>query len=137
MHDVYMGTALLYARKSKANRAQVGAVLVTATGIIIPGINGTPADDSNECEDPETGSTKPTVIHAETNCVLKAAKEGVSIIGATVYVTLSPCLSCSAMLIQAGVKNIYYKDEYRDLSSVEYLRRNGVNVEKYDQSIYL
>lgn len=78
MDDVYMGTAFLYARKSKAVRAQVGAVLVTETGILLPGINGTAAGTDNRCED-ENGLTKIETIHAELNCLIKAAKEGVSV----------------------------------------------------------
>ena len=81
--DVYMGTALLHAQRSKAIRAKVGAVLVTKTGIIIPGYNGTPSGTSNECEvrvfDRVASSTvlvtKPEVIHAELNCTIKAARE--------------------------------------------------------------
>ena len=78
MDDVYMGTAFLYARKSKAVRAQVGAVLVTETGILLPGINDTAAGTDNRCED-ENGLTKIETIHAELNCLIKAAKEGVSV----------------------------------------------------------
>lgn len=60
-----MGTALLYAKQSKANRAKVGAVLVTNTGIVIPGYNGTPTGTDNACEY-ENNVTLPSVIHAET-----------------------------------------------------------------------
>lgn len=142
LDDVYMGTAILHQAKSRALRAKVGAVIVTKTGVIIPGYNGTPAGTDNTCEDKvwhsyegpwgDSGEyvtvTKPTVIHAELNCVLKAAKEGISVDGAKVYVTLSPCLSCSAMLIQVGISEVIYKEEYRDTSGIDYLRENGVKV---------
>jgi dCMP deaminase len=130
--DVYMGTALLHAKKSKAVRAKVGAVLVTKTGIIIPGYNGTPSGTDNACEDQvreEDGIvlvTKPEVLHAELNTIMKAAREGVSVLGSTVYVTLSPCLPCSAMLLQAGISRLIYKDKYRDNSGVEYLQKYGI-----------
>ncbi len=130
--DVYMGTALLHAKKSKAARAKVGAVLVTKTGIIIPGYNGTPSGTDNACEDQvrvEDGIvlvTKPEVLHAELNTIMKAAREGVSVLGSTVYVTLSPCLPCSAMLLQAGISRLIYKDKYRDNSGVEYLQKYGI-----------
>ena len=130
--DVYMGTALLHAKKSKAVRAKVGAVLVTKTGIIIPGYNGTPSGTDNACEDqvPEEDGivlvTKPEVLHAELNTIMKASREGVSVLGSTVYVTLSPCLPCSALLLQAGISRLIYKDKYRDNSGAEYLQKYGI-----------
>jgi len=129
-----MGTALLHARLSKAVRAKVGACLVTATGTIVPSWNGTPQGTNNDCEyvDDETGAliTKPEVIHAELGAVLKCAKEGINTTGSTVYVTLAPCLPCSAMLKQAGVKKVVYKFDYRLNHGVQYLQKNGVEVIK-------
>lgn len=142
--EMYMGVAILHSRLSKAKRAQVGACLVTDNGTILGGVNGTPRGMSNECETliktsvPEHLSdmlvTKPEVIHAELQTILKAAREGVSCIGATVYVTLSPCIQCSAMLIQAGVKRVVYKQPYRDSSGIELLTDAGVKVESYGES---
>lgn len=141
LDETYMGTALLHAKLSKARRAQVGAVLVTSQGVTLTGYNGTPTGRSNECEYEEhhLGSlrphlvTKPEVIHAELNCIMKAAREGVSCIGATVYVTLSPCVQCSAMLVQAGVKRVVYKQLYRDDSGLELLKSCGILVQSYDE----
>lgn len=138
LDETYMGTALLHARLSKAKRAQVGAVLVTSQGVTLTGYNGTPVGLSNECEVFKTVHdsgpvyvTKPEVIHAELNCILKAAREGVSCIGATMYVTLSPCVPCAAMMIQAGVKRLVYKDSYRDQGGTDLLQRAGIVVESY------
>lgn len=141
LDETYMGTALLHARLSKARRAQVGAVLVTSHGVTLTGYNGTPTGRSNDCEyevhylkdEFPTLITKPEVIHAELNCIMKAAREGVSCIGATVYVTLSPCIQCSAMLVQAGVKRVVYKQQYRDDSGVELLKSCGILVQSYDE----
>lgn len=143
LDETYMGTALLHARLSKARRAQVGAVLVTSHGVTLTGYNGTPTGRSNDCEVlvktslpylfEDTLVTKPEVIHAELNCIMKAAREGVSCIGATVYVTLSPCIQCSAMLVQAGVKRVVYKQQYRDDSGVELLKSCGILVQSYDE----
>lgn len=133
LDDVYMGTAILHSRLSKAKRAQVGAVLVTNHGVTLTGYNGTPSGLANECETPEN-LTKPEVIHAELNCIMKAAREGVSCIGATVYVTLSPCVQCSAMLIQAGVKRVVYHQLYRDAFGIALLQDAGVVVQSYDQT---
>ena len=145
LDSVHMRTAMLYAENSKAVRKKVGAVIVTASGVILPGYNGTPMNTPNECEKkvwvPNEGPwgdngeyllvTKPEVIHAELNCVLKAAREGVSIMCSTVYVTLSPCVSCAAMLIQSGVYRVVYDEEYRDHSGIEYLSKHGILVERY------
>lgn len=128
---VYMGTAMLHAGLSHAKRRQVGACLVTDQKVTLTGYNGTPYGKDNSCED-ENNVTKIEVVHAELNAVLKAAREGISILNSTLYVTLSPCLMCSAMLIQAGVKRVVYKDEYRDLSGIDYLRSSGIQVEKYN-----
>lgn len=142
LDETYMGTALLHARLSKAKRAQVGAVLVTSQGVTLTGYNGTPTGLSNACEvevrtqvpGQTTGTliTKPEVIHAELNCILKAAREGVSCIGATMYVTLSPCVPCAAMMIQAGVKRLVYKEMYRDQGGINLLRDATIDVELYE-----
>ena len=134
---IYMQTAEAFAQLSKAQRKKVGAVLITSQGVVIPGTNGTASGTSNICEDIEytIGNivnlvTKPEVIHAELNCILKCAKEGVSCLDAVLYTSLSPCLPCSAMLKQAGVKKVYYRELYRDESGVQYLLNNGVLVEQ-------
>jgi dCMP deaminase len=138
LDETYMGTAMLHARLSKAKRAQVGAVLVTSQGVTLTGYNGTPRGLPNACEVFQTVHdsgpiyvTKPEVIHAELNCILKAAREGVSCIGATMYVTLSPCVPCAAMMIQAGITRLVYKDTYRDQGGTDLLQRAGVVVEQH------
>ena len=120
-----MQQARLYASMSKAQRLKVGAVLVTSTGIVIPGYNGTPKGLDNTCEDYE-GKTKLSVIHAELNCILKCSREGVSSQGSVVYMTHSSCQSCAAMLISAGVKEVIYADLYRDISGIGLLHEGHV-----------
>lgn len=135
LDKVYMQTAYLHAGLSKAIRQQVGAVLVTQHGVTLTGYNGTPAGRSNTCEtySADTGFvTKPEVIHAELNCVLKAAREGVSCVGSTVYTTLSPCLHCSGLLVQAGIRRLVFSQAYRDLSGIDLLRDSGVEVQQLD-----
>jgi dCMP deaminase len=132
----YMKTAELYASMSNGIRAKVGCVIVTKTGVILPGYNGTPSgfDNSLEEVDPETGEliTKPTVIHAELNCVLKAAKEGISLRDSEVYVTHSCCQSCAAMLVQAGVKKVHYRDIYRDTKGLQVLEEGAIVTERLE-----
>ena len=131
--DLYMNIALGYARLSKAKRKQVGACLVTKNQVVLGGINGSATGTDNTCEDLINGElvTRVSTLHSETNAVLKAAKEGVSCLDSTIYVTLSPCSHCSAMLINAGVKRVVYLEEYRELFGVELLKSAGVAVEKY------
>jgi dCMP deaminase len=141
LDGVYMQTALAHASLSKAIRAQVGAVLVTSHGVTLTGYNGTPRGLDNCCElfqtwhDGPVYVTKPEVIHAELNCIMKAAREGVSCIDSTVYVTLSPCVQCSAMLIQAGVKRLVYKTPYRDVSGLLLLKKAGVLTQSFHEAM--
>ena len=127
----YLDMAAIWARNSYCKRRQVGALLVKDKMIISDGYNGTPSGFENICED-ETGATKPYVLHAEANAITKVAKSGNSSLGATLYVTASPCLECSKLIIQAGITRVVYRDEYRLTDGVDLLRRAGVEVVKED-----
>jgi len=70
------------------------------------------------------------VIHAELNAILFCAKNGLPTKNTTLYVTLSPCHNCAKHIIQAGIKRVVYKEEYRDTSGLEFLKENGVKVER-------
>ncbi|MBR4408800.1 dCMP deaminase [Bacteroidales bacterium WCE2008] len=127
----YLEMASVWARNSYCKRRQVGALLVKDRMIISDGYNGTPSGFENVCED-ETGATKPYVLHAEANAITKVAKSGNSSDGSTLYVTASPCLECAKLIIQAGIKRVVYKDEYRLTDGVDLLKRAGIEVEKVD-----
>ena len=127
----YIEMAEVWARNSYCKRRQVGALLVKDKMIISDGYNGTPAGFENICED-ENGVTKPYVLHAEANAITKVAKSGNNSRGATLYVTASPCLECSKLIIQAGITRVVYRDEYRLTDGVDLLRRAGIEVEKID-----
>lgn len=137
-------------KRSHGVRAKVGAILVTQQGNLLVGINGLPKQLGNKLEIEEivlasefgqppkwvlTGEliTKPTVIHAEMNCILKAAREGVSTVNSTVYVTLSPCAHCASMLVSAGVRRLVYVEDYRDPSGLDVLKRCNIEVVKYKE----
>ena len=128
----YLEMASVWAKNSYCKRRQVGAIIVKDRMIISDGYNGTPSGFENVCED-DNGVTKPYVLHAEANAITKVAKSGNSSEGATHYVTASPCMECSKLIIQAGIKRVVYRDEYRILDGVELLRRAGVEVVKYDE----
>lgn len=135
-----MQTALLHASMSKAVRAKVGSCLVTTQGVCLTGYNGTATGMDNTCEVLVPDSilrqqvlvTKPDVLHSELNCLMKAAREGVSVLGSTLYVTLSPCIQCSAMMIQAGIQRVVYLQQYRDTKGLDLLNQAGIIVNKLE-----
>ena len=117
----YLDMAQIWARNSYCKRRQVGALIVKDRMIISDGYNGTPSGFENICED-ETGHTKPYVLHAEANAITKIAKSGNSSEGATMYVTTAPCLECSKLIIQAGIKRLVYRDNYRITDGIDLLK---------------
>ena len=127
----YLRMAKIWASNSYCKRRQVGALLVKDNMIISDGYNGTPAGFENICED-ENGVTKPYVLHAEANALTKVAKSGNSAAGATLYVTASPCMECSKLIIQSGIKRVVYSDEYRLDDGIRLLKRAGIEVEKLE-----
>ena len=126
----YLELAEIWAQNSYCKRRKVGALLVKDRMIISDGYNGTPSGFENICE--EDGVTKPYVLHAEANAITKVAKSGNSSEGATLYVTASPCLECSKLIIQSGIKRVVYRDEYRLTDGIDLLRRAGIEVERVD-----
>ncbi len=127
----YMEMASVWARNSYCKRRQVGALIVKDRMIISDGFNGTPSGFENICED-ENGVTKPYVLHAEANAITKVAKSGNNSDGSTLYVTASPCLECSKLIIQSGIKRVVYQEEYRLTDGIDLLRRAGIEVLKLD-----
>ena len=127
----YMDMAAIWAKNSYCKRRQVGALIVKDRMIISDGYNGTPSGFENICED-ENGVTKPYVLHAEANAITKVAKSGNSSEGATLYVTAAPCIECSKLIIQSGIRRVVYRDEYRLTEGIDLLRKAGIAVEKID-----
>lgn len=123
----YLEMAEVWAKNSYCKRRQVGALLVKDRMIISDGYNGTPAGFENVCED-EDGNTKAYVLHAEANAITKVAKSGNSSEGATLYVTTAPCLECSKLIIQAGIKRLVYRDNYRITDGIDLLARVGIEI---------
>ena len=132
LDTVYMNVAREIATLSHCNRSKVGAVLVKDGNVISFGYNGTPSGMDNCCE--RDNVTLPHVIHAEVNAVLKAARTGTSVDGSTLYLTLSPCLDCSKLILQAGVKRVVYLETYRNLDGPNFLKQ-FIPVEKYGDNI--
>ena len=124
----YLKMALEWGKLSFCKRKQVGAIIVKDRMIISDGYNGTPTGFENFCED-EEGYTKWYVLHAEANAILKVASSTQSCTGSTLYITLSPCQSCSKLIHQAGITRVVYCEAYKDLSGVEFLEKAGILVE--------
>lgn len=121
----YLRMAAIWAENSYCQRRKVGAIIVKNQMIISDGYNGTPAGFENVCED-ESGVTKPYVLHAEANAITKVARSNNSSDGATLYVTASPCVECSKLIIQAGVRRVVFNELYRLTDGIDLLKRAGV-----------
>jgi dCMP deaminase len=128
------------ATASKCVSKHVGAVIVKEGRILSTGYNGTPAGYIN-CREHWDGNYTPDhhewsktyEIHAEMNAIIWAARKGISIEGATIYVTLEPCSECSKNLIASGIERIVYLNPYEHTHSEvisKFLKDNGVSIEK-------
>ena len=124
----YIRMARIWAENSYCHRRQVGALVVKDKMIISDGYNGTPSGFENICED-DNNITKPYVLHAEANAITKLARSNNNSEGATLYVTASPCLECSKLIIQSGIKRVVYAEKYRLTDGIDLLKRAGVKVE--------
>lgn len=122
----YMRMADIWAENSYCQRRKVGALIVKDKMIISDGYNGTPSGFENVCEEEDSGLTKPYVLHAEANAITKIARSGNCSEGATLYVTTSPCIECSKLIIQAGIKRVVYREKYRVTDGLDLLNRAGV-----------
>ena len=136
----FINIAKEIATASKCVSKQVGAVIVKDGRILSTGYNGTPAGYQN-CSDFWDGKytkdhhdwSKTYEIHAEMNAIIWAARKGISIEGATIYVTLEPCSECSKNLIASGIKRIVYEKSYEHTNSQiisKFLEDNGVVIEQ-------
>lgn len=131
--NYFMYQALLLSQRATCERLKVGAVLVRDNRVVSTGYNGSVSGDSHCVEDGcyiEKGHCVRT-IHAEANALLQCAKLGVSTGNTTVYVTHFPCLQCTKQLLQAGVTEICYLNDYRNNSYAEHLYNiKGIKVRK-------
>ena len=158
IESVYMQNAYQFAELSYANRRKVGCVIVKDKQVISFGYNGTPHGFDNECEETDTryyenpdiavdlaeqgyecnngvchkhgAITKPEVLHAESNAIMKVAKSTMSCDGAELYTTTCPCFGCAKLIIQAGITKVYYTEKYRDMGGITLLEKAGIIVEQ-------
>ena len=123
----YLRMARIWAENSYCVRRKVGALVVKDKMIISDGYNGTPSGFENVCED-YNNVTKPYVLHAEANAITKLARSSNNSDGSTLYVTAAPCIECSKLIIQSGIKRVVYGEKYRLEEGIELLRKANIEV---------
>ena len=150
--DAYMRTAEIFAELSTAQRLHVGAIIVKDDRIISIGYNGMPSGWDNNCEVktycddgdwseqqlPKDSNiwkkykltTKPEVLHAESNAIAKLARSIESGFNSDMFITHAPCLECAKLIYQSGINSVYYRNSYRDENGIQFLEKAGVKVEK-------
>jgi dCMP deaminase len=126
---MYMDIAIRVAEESKCPRNKVGSCILLESGLLSTGINGFPEGQEEQWTDGSESNS--LVTHSELNAMGKLLEEGVSCKNATVYITLSPCVDCSKLLVRAKVKRVVYLEEYRCAKGLNYLRKYGVIVEQF------
>jgi dCMP deaminase len=155
--QAHMKAAEVYAELSTAKRLQVGCVIVKDNTIIGIGYNGMPSGWDNNCEEIEyvlkeechyspeylieNGFTesahgwsrlhsKKEVLHAETNAIAKVSRSTNSSDSASLFVTHAPCLDCAKIIHQAGIKEVYYRNNYRSVNGIEFLKKCNIVVQQ-------
>ena len=142
--DIYMELAVNLAKRSHCIKRHVGAVLTKDTRIVSIGYNGPPAGTYNCDEEwPQVGCPRDSkggcslAIHAEQNAILYAVKNHMTVEGATLYVTLSPCLACARMIFSMGIRKVIFLNSYAEHKGiasdegVDFLNRFGIPCVKY------
>ncbi len=151
-----MEVASTYAKLSTARRLQVGAIVVKDDRIISIGYNGMPAGWDNNCEDVESTfderdtaysndwkfneedkkfyrlKTKPEVLHAEANAIAKVARSPESAEDSSIFVTHAPCIECAKLIYQSGIKQVFYRDNYRSEAGIVFLKQAGITINKVE-----
>lgn len=143
--DIYMELAVNLAKRSHCIKRHVGAVLTKDTRIISIGYNGPPSGTHNCDEEwPQQGCPRDSkggcslAIHAEQNAILYAVKNKTAVEGATLYVTLSPCLACSRIIYSMGISKVIYLNSYAQFKGlafdegVDFLNKFGVSCQHYE-----
>jgi dCMP deaminase len=138
--NAYIDTAERFAELSSARRLKVGSIIVKENRIISIGYNGMPAGWDNDCEYKDYNSlhdsnyfelkTRPEVLHAEENALIKLARDGESGKDASLFVTHAPCIQCAKLIYGAGIKDVYYKHTYRDTAGLDFLFKCGISITK-------
>ena len=125
----YMKCAEAFAECSNATRLKVGSVIVKDNRIISCGYNAHAEHIDDSCELPD-GTTDPRIRHSEKNALMGLIRSNQSAIGAVLFCTHACCKFCAIDIVDAGISKVYYRNQYRDNSGLEYLEKNSVAVER-------
>jgi dCMP deaminase len=130
MDDTLMEIAVTMSERGTCSRNRVGVVIAKDGRILGSGYNGAPSNMQHcfHADDEPLDAGCKIAIHAEANAIAYAARHGVSLAGATLYTTLSPCWPCAQLIIQAGILRVRADQAYRDVSGIDLLRAAFVEV---------
>ena len=144
--QTHLRVAQEYAGLSKARRLKVACLIIKDNRILSIGINGTPSGFDNRCEDciyhcigtcghdvNNELITKSEVIHSEQNAISFSAKHGISTNNCIMVLTHSPCFECAKLIIQSGIKEVYYGEQYRITDAIDFLKNCNVKVYKIEK----
>lgn len=140
--EYFMKLANEVATRTTCLRRGVGALIVKERRILATGYNGVPTGlrhcDVIGCLRQQLGVPSGQRheicrgLHAEQNALLQAARYGINIEGASIYITTQPCVVCAKMLINAGISEIIYQNPYPDELSMELLKESGIKMRIFD-----
>lgn len=131
--EMLMAIAQIAAKRSTCERAKVGAVIARSGRVISTGYAGAPSGVDHCIRDHNCFDDQPCTrtIHAEANAIAFAARHGVSSDGASLYCTLSPCIDCAKLIINSGIKEVFYGEAYRKTEGVDLLESVGIKCRKF------
>ena len=130
--EAHLQVARIYGQLSTAERLKVGCIIVKDDRIISIGYNGMPSGASNVCE--KDGETKPEVLHAEANAILKLAKSNESGLDSYMFTTYAPCIDCAKLILQSGIKGLYYEEDYKNDDGINLLKKySRVKIYQYQR----
>lgn len=129
--ELYTNIAQLMALRATCKRLNVGCVITSEDHrIISTGYNGPLAQDLH-CTTCDLSSSCQNAVHAEANAIASAAKHGISLKGANLYVTHSPCPTCTLLIIQSGIKSVTFLEKFRDTKGLDTLIANGITLTQF------
>lgn len=133
-----MSCAHVWQKRSTCLRLQVGAIVALDSRPIVCGYNGAPSGLPH-CTPDICGSDKPCTrtVHAEANCIARAARSGLALEGTTMYCTDSPCMDCAKLMINSGIRELIFERSYRDTTPCGLLLQSGIIVRSYHDGVML
>jgi dCMP deaminase len=136
--NYFMNIAEETSKLSSAIKLKVGCIAVNNDRILSIGYNGTVSGWDNACEELIGGKlvTKPEVIHAEMNCLMKLAQSNDSSKNSVLFTTHSPCIECAKAIYQAGASKVIYKHVYRSLEGINFLRKCDIPILSYEKVLH-